>query len=128
MDGLFSAVSNDLTFQSHVTNIRTLYDPPTGDFVESMTLDGNEYAGAGNSGWQYRVYREAQNQSQKLPVPLSEVVGADSFKLLAGDTVVWAYGEYESEVLFPPYLPLPRDPAVLPLPFPNEPNQQTPNS
>jgi hypothetical protein len=82
-----------------VTAIDYQYVSNTGDFVQSMTIDGTEYPTTGTKGWQYRVYRNAGTQHDV--VPLSEFVGADSFMLRSGDIVLWKYAEFESPGLFP---------------------------
>ena len=104
LDALIHAGYYDSDFYAHVTRINTGYLPSTGYYVDSITLDGTEYGTLRYDGWQYRVYRGGPNQPK---VQLSEVVFSDSFMLLPGDVVVWAYGRFDSESLFPPHLDLP---------------------
>lgn len=67
-----------------------------GDFADEIDLNNNDYPNIGYSGWQYRVYRNS------LVVPMSEDMGANAFKLLGGDVILWKYGSYSAPGLFPP--------------------------
>lgn len=54
------------------------------------------HTNGGNNGWQYRVYNTATGDM----IDLSQKVGAGVYRVNAGETVVWAYGDY-STTLFP---------------------------
>jgi hypothetical protein len=105
LDGLFHPYLYETSFNAHVTNILTLSSAGFGSFVQSMTIDRTTYMNDARTGWQYRVY-----DARHHLIPLSEYVGADSFKLAAGDVGVWKYGAYGDPGLFPDPLPYPTSP------------------
>jgi hypothetical protein len=78
---------------------------PYGDFIDSITLNGNPYSNQGNSGWQYRVYRSQNDGTVYYIVPLAERVGAGDFMVQDGDLIIWRYGDYNAPGLFPDQLP-----------------------
>lgn len=57
------------------------------EFLQNVTINGQSYEyEANNYGWMYAVYNEAGNL-----VGVSEKVGAETFDVKSGYTVVWAY-------------------------------------
>jgi hypothetical protein len=71
-----------------------------GDNVTSLTVNGTPYPNVGTTRvWLYRVYRQTGPFYTMLP--MSSVVGPDAPKLIEGDIVVWRYGDYNDQNLFP---------------------------
>lgn len=91
LDALSVAQQNNVIDFYHTVDYMWL-----GDFVDEIDLNNNDYPNSGNYGWQYRVYRNS------LVVPMSEDMGANAFKLLDGDVILWKYGLYNAPGLFPP--------------------------
>jgi hypothetical protein len=80
---------------NNVQDITTLEYPGTGFFVYSMTIDNQTYEGNERTGWQYHILRGGR------VVDLSEVVGADSFRLREGDIIEWFFGPYDTPAPVP---------------------------
>lgn len=55
------------------------------------------HTNGGNNGWQYRVYDTASGDM----IDLSKKVGAGVYRVNAGQTIVWAYGDYTADLFLP---------------------------
>ncbi len=75
----------------------------TWGFVNSMTVNGATYMNAGMNGWQYRAYRFSGG-SYNI-VGISEILGIGDMDADAIDLIVWKYGAFDDNTLFPNTIP-----------------------
>ncbi len=71
------------------------YTPANGDYINSITKTGTlTKTASGWYGWQYRVFKHIGSSYQKQDPSLT--LGAATYKLDAGDIVVWYFGLYDA--------------------------------
>ncbi|MDR1213711.1 MAG: hypothetical protein LBK54_06480 [Propionibacteriaceae bacterium] len=69
-----------------------------------MTIDGVAWPNSAEGEWLYGVYRS--NGTDWVRVDASGFVGADMYRLMEDDLLMWQYGPAESyDSLFPTILP-----------------------
>lgn len=71
-------------------------------YVTSMTVSGTPIEPAYPAGWQYRVYRDTNNDNTYEMVGITQYLGYDDVKLQDGDIVQWKVGNYDDTALFAP--------------------------
>lgn len=98
VEALTTAVSSSVQYPSAMDALKTLAGDNcivTNQYGSDIVSTLNGVSNEGMNGWQYRVY----DASGKM-VSISEKIGAETYEAKSGETVVWAYGSYYTN-LFP---------------------------
>jgi hypothetical protein len=119
MDATFASWYNSYIPNTILSGITNNTAVGVGDYIESMTLEGNTYAGTAVTSegryeaWAYGVYR-GNAVSGYIRVDVGKYAYPDGYRDFDGDLIIWKYGSLsidpatfsdQYDVLFPKTLP-----------------------